>query len=208
MKLLRSNLKILSAMLAVVLICAGIAYIASPVKVSAQIQGPCTNNYNGPPVFAFTSTYLSVCLGTTWIPISVAQPVDQTLNVSLTNTQVLGMEAAPVLLLPAPGAGNMYILNAVVENANTGTAYANGGVIGLFYSSTASAANEATGTLAATFLTTPTVTTEGYLGSTITAVPGSSALNGAIYISNLTAPFITGTGTINLQLRYRIQTGL
>jgi hypothetical protein len=202
--------------------------ISHPVHVQAQTpSGNCVVNFGAPPPFIVTTSALFGCLiapnsgastpswNQLW-PVQTANggaAADLLLSTSmtLTNAQILGMEAAPILVtgMAAPGAGQMYVIDSgVLENTNTGTAYANGGVTALFYGNSPSAATEATTTLAATFFTTPTVTTEGVFTGALASCPATTCLNAGIYISNLTAPFITGTGTAQLRVRYRIHTGL
>jgi hypothetical protein len=130
-----------------------------------------------------------------------------TAQFTLTNAQVLGMEATPVELLPAPGTNSVYVINkATLVNLNTGTAYANGGAITIGYGTTA-ATNALSGTVAATFLTSPTATEIiTVAGGVTSATAGTSLLNEPIYITNATAPFITGTGTLQIQLEYSLIT--
>jgi hypothetical protein len=126
---------------------------------------------------------------------------------TLTNAQVLGMQVTPVQLIPAGGANTAIIIDQVIlENLNTGTAYANGGAIGLFYGT--SETYPASTTAAATFLTTPTVTAIDVLTGTYSSDLGADALNAAVTISNASAPFITGTGTLKVTTTYRVVGGL
>jgi hypothetical protein len=127
---------------------------------------------------------------------------------TLTNAQVLGMEVTPVQLVPAGGANTAIIIDQVIlENLNTGTAYANGGVIGTYYGNS-NLTYPASTTVAATFLTTPTATAIDVLTGTYSSDLGADAINAAVYISNATAPFITGTGTLKVTTTYRIVGGL
>jgi hypothetical protein len=127
---------------------------------------------------------------------------------TLTNAQVLGMQVTPVQLIPAGGANTAIILDQVVlENLNTGTAYANGGAIGAYYGNS-NLTYPASTTVAATFLTTPTATAIDVLTGTYTSDLGADAINAAVYISNASAPFITGTGTLKVTVTYRVVGGL
>ena len=127
---------------------------------------------------------------------------------TLTNAQVLGMQVTPVQLLPAGGANTAIIIDQVIlENLNTGTAYANGGAIGTYYGNS-NLTYPASTTVAATFLTTPTATAIDVLSGTYTSDLGADAINAAVYISNASAPFITGTGTLKVTTTYRVVGGL
>jgi hypothetical protein len=125
---------------------------------------------------------------------------------TLTNAQILGMEAAPVELLPAPDANSFYVITeAVLVNLNTGVAYTGGGAITVGYG-TSFSPDALSGTVAATFLTDPTATAIAALaGSQIsapTSTNSSSYLAKGIYISNASAPFAAGTGTLQITLSF------
>jgi hypothetical protein len=132
-----------------------------------------------------------------------AEGTVQTATVTLTNTQTLGMEATPVLVIPAPGSGYYIdVIDGTLLNNNTGTAYANGGAIQLSYGTALT--YPATATVAATFLTGPTVAQAIKLTGALASTPLSDVAGKAIYISNATAPFITGTGTLQVTVNYRV----
>lgn len=129
----------------------------------------------------------------------------QRLVLTLTNAQVLALFATPLQLLPAPGTGLFYdVLKAVVVNENTGTAYAGGGAITVGYGTTAST-NALASTIAATFLTSGTaaqaIAESGVLN---TVLAGTAILNQPLYITNATAAFTTGTGTVRVILEYSV----
>jgi hypothetical protein len=159
-----------------------------------------------------TTTILEAAVvpsGVTILDLRVGNPA-ATISIvtTLTNAQVLGMEATPVQLVPAAGAGTMLqVVSCILENLNTGTAYANGGVIGLYYGTT-NQTYPASGTVAATFLTTPTAKAIAVLAQGITDDLSADVLNQALSISNATAPFITGTGTLKVYLTYAVLAGL
>jgi hypothetical protein len=151
----------------------------------------------------------TVPAGVTILDLRQGNPLASiTITTTLTNAQVLGMEAAPVQLVPAAGAGTLLVVNSVVlENLNTGTAYANGGVIGIYYGTT-NQTYPASGTVAATFLTSPTAKAIAILAPGFTDDLSADALNSALSISNATAPFITGTGTLRVTLNYSVIAGM
>lgn len=125
---------------------------------------------------------------------------------TLTNTQILNMATTTVQLLPTPGATQYWqVSNANLINLNTGTAYAAGGAIEIGYGSTV-ATNALSGTVAATFLTTPTATQVIEVGSGLTSsTAGTLVLGKGVYI-NSTAAFTTGTGTLQVTLNAALLT--
>jgi hypothetical protein len=126
-------------------------------------------------------------------------------TLTLTATQVNTMFTTPVELLPAPGATAFYVIDqAIFINENGGTAWTAGGAIEVGYGS--SVTTEAlSGTIAATFLTSPVVTQILTLaGAQIASSTASTYLNQGIYINNATQLFATGTGTLKVKLLYSV----
>lgn len=128
-------------------------------------------------------------------------------TITLTAAQVNTMFTTPVALLPAPGAGSFYIVQqAIFVNENGGTAWTSGGAITIGYSNAnPGSPNALSGTIAATFLTTPTVKQILTLAGVQTASAAESTLdNLGIFISNATGVFATGTGTLKVRLLYTL----
>lgn len=124
--------------------------------------------------------------------------------VSLTSANLLGMNAAPLSIIPAPGAGRTTIIKSCTAIFDsTATPYANGGVIYLSYNNTTPITNN----VAATFLTGGD---KVYQLLPLNSAGGINTLvNTAVTITNDTAPFITGTGVLRLIVEYEvITTGL
>lgn len=121
--------------------------------------------------------------------------------VSLTSANLLGMNAAPVTVIAAPGEGRAIRLKSCVAIFDsTATQYANGGVIYLSYNNTTPITNN----VAATFLTGGD---KVYQLNPLAAAGGINTLvNTALTITNDTAPFITGTGVARLLIEYDIVT--
>jgi predicted RecA/RadA family phage recombinase len=128
--------------------------------------------------------------------------VTQTAVVSLTAAQILAMFGTPVSILPAPGAGKAIVVeNIAVEIVTTATQFASGGVVHFYYHGltvelmaqniAAASVNAAAGT--ATFFLSPVQTAGGSVIST----------NLGIDITNATAAFTTGTGTMKVFIKYR-----
>jgi hypothetical protein len=126
-------------------------------------------------------------------------------TLTLTNAQILALEATPIQVIAAPGAGSLIqVLGWALENLNTGTAYVNGGAIELTYGS---GGGLAAATVAATFLTSPTATETITANGGSAAAAGTASVNEGIFITNATAPFITGTGTMKVWISYNVLSG-
>lgn len=127
---------------------------------------------------------------------------------TLTNTQVLGMNATPVQVVAAQGAGTLIeVVSGALENLNTGVAYASGGAIS-FDLNNGGTVTVASATAAATFLTSPIVTQTIAFGPGQASATGANTLNMPLVITNATAAFTTGTGTLKYWLSYRVRSGL
>lgn len=132
----------------------------------------------------------------------------QYVKVPITAAQWNGMYAAPFVLIAAPGAGKMIVVDScVLVMTFVAAQYAAGGAVALQYDTTVHGA----GTLASATLAAATV--NGYAASSnvgIAPALGSSAIttvqNKGLYISNQTGAFTTGDGTWNAHLAYRIVT--
>jgi hypothetical protein len=125
--------------------------------------------------------------------------------VTLTAAQVNTMFTTPVELLPAPALGSFYVVTqAILVNENGGTAWTGGGPIEIGYgNANPPSVNALTGTIAATFLTTPTVKQVTTLAGAQIASAAESTVDAlGIFISNATAVFATGTGTLKVRLIY------
>ncbi len=121
--------------------------------------------------------------------------------VYLTSANLLGMNASPVVVIPAPGSGKAIRLKSCVAIFDsTETAYSDGGVIYLSYNNNTPITNN----LADTFLTgADKVCTLNPLN----ANGGINMLvNTALTIINDTAAFINGTGVVRLLVEYDIVT--
>lgn len=125
-------------------------------------------------------------------------------TITLTNAQILALNTTPVQLLANADANSMYyVTQAVVVNLNTGVAYASGGAIEIGYGTTTVTTEALSGTIAATFLTTPIVPHVITLaGAQIADTTASTYAGKGIWINNATGNFTTGTGTLSVTLSY------
>lgn len=129
-------------------------------------------------------------------------------KVAVSAAEFNGMYAAPKLLLAAPGAGLLIVVDeAQLVMTYVAAQYASGGVVGLQYDSTVHGA----GTAASATIAAATV--NGFAASSNIGVDGALAAsavttteNKGIYLSNATGAFTTGDGTWNVHIAYRIVT--
>lgn len=158
------------------------------------------------PVFATigsTGATITSTLGAGTLNMDVATDLMIHKTVAVSSANILAMNAAPVELIAAPAAGKNIIVHKVLFTmVTTGTAYANGGVV-VFQigNAAAGAGTETTAQIAAA------VVTAGAGTSYTTVIPVSYTGTAAtgLFISNETAPFITGTGTATADIWYSVQ---
>jgi hypothetical protein len=178
---------------------------------SISDAGTATGNLLNKSSAAFVSGNLIAASGTTGLTVDsgfAASSLPQFVSVTMTAAQWNAMYATPFLLIAAPGAGNMIIVNRMEAIMTYGTtAYAAGGVVAAQYGATAHGAGPAaTNTeAAADFFATASTTFlfNGVSGNTVGAVPFSTSSNTGIYLSNATGAFTTGDSTWTIMVQYR-----
>lgn len=131
-------------------------------------------------------------------------------SVAITAAEFNGMYAAPKLVVAAPGANNLIVVDRVELIMTYGSAaFAAGGVVGFQYDSTVHGAGVAASNTeaAADFFQTASTTFafNGNSGNTVGLMPLSTTVNKGLYLSNLTQAFTTGTGSSFVcKIHYRI----
>lgn len=126
-------------------------------------------------------------------------------NVALTKTQILGLNATPVEVVPAPGAGKFIeFVSGMISVTFATAAYANGGAVAFYYAG--QSAISATVSAANSFLNAAsqiwTVLPSGNGGGA-----RATYLNLGITISNATGAFTdpgTAAGTARVAVAYRV----
>ena len=127
-------------------------------------------------------------------------------KVAITASQWNGMYAAPKLLVAAPGANNLIVVDKIdLVMTFVSADYAAGGVVGAQYDSTAHGAGAAASTteVAADFFASASTTF--HLGASLgSGAPFSTSVNKGLYLSNLTGAFTTGDSTWEAHVWYKI----
>lgn len=126
-------------------------------------------------------------------------------EVAVSAAEFNGMYAAPKLLIAAPGADKMIIVDRMELVMTYGAAdFAAGGVVAAQYDSTANGAGvKATNTEAAADFFASASTVFPFNGAVVLA-PFSTAANKGLYLSNETGAFTTGDSDFVAKIHYRI----
>lgn len=127
-------------------------------------------------------------------------------DVAITAANFNGMYAAPKLLLAAPGANKLIVVDRAELVLTYGSAqYAAGGVVAIQYDSTVNGAGVAASSTqaAAGFTGAAASTTYLFNGSTVVA-PFSTTVNKGLYLSNLTQAFTTGDSPMVMKVHYHV----
>lgn len=126
-------------------------------------------------------------------------------QVRVSSAQIMGMNANPVEIIPAPSNGNMVVLRGIVNTYLFGTTqYTGGGALGLEWGNTAALAGPAAST------TLAGATFDGYTASNnFELTPDNTdtlanIANMGVYLSNGTAAFATGDGSLLVNVSYVI----
>lgn len=174
-------------------------------------------NYSDTSTFPLYPNGLVATLGTFYANVSGANTsliqfpsttnIPSLATVAVSAAEFNGMYAAPKLLVAAPGANNLILVNKMDLIMTYGTAaFASGGVVAAQYDSTVNGAGvKATNTeAAADFFATESTTYqfEGVSGNTVGALPFATTVNKGIYLSNQTGAFTTGDSTFVAKIWY------
>jgi len=130
-------------------------------------------------------------------------------SVAISAAEFKALYSAPKLLIAAPGANKLIIVDRIeLIMTFVSAAYADGGVVGFQYDSTVHGAGAAaTNTEAAADFFAAASTTfpfNGVAGNTVAILPFSTTVNKGLYLSCLTQDFTTGDGTFVCKIHYRI----
>lgn len=124
-------------------------------------------------------------------------------QIPISSADILGLNATPKTLIPAPGANKVIVVEHILlKMITTATAYANGGALEFRYTNAAGA--KVTADIAAAVVTAGAGTS--YTGVAGVTTSLTMVANAPIVVDNATAAFITGTGTAVATVRVRIVT--
>ena len=142
--------------------------------------------------------------GTNWSLTQVASSTLQTAVVDITAAEFNGMYAAPKLLVAAPGANYMHVLDSVsLIETYAAAAYAAGGVAAVQYAATANGAGVIASSTLAAAVFQATASTVFTFNRGIVAAPFSTCANKGLYLSNVTQAFTTGDSDFVARVSYR-----
>ncbi len=131
--------------------------------------------------------------------------VQQVKQVTLTAAQLIAMKTTPQTILPAPGAGKVLIIDAILFQFKHGaTQFTGGGAVSFVYHGTAVTPH--TGTVAAAVLTAAADDLQ-YLGPNVSgAVALQSEVHLGLDLTNATSEFAAGTGSPIVTVWYPVAT--
>lgn len=139
--------------------------------------------------------------------VRVGQAIRQDIHirrVSLTAAQIIAMGTVPVAILAAPASNKAYVVRAInCKITRTSTAFTGGGVVSFQYHTTTSSVPHA-GTIPASFFTGSAGVAYNTLGPNVGANGLTLAPGEGIDITNATAAFAAGTGTMEVLIEYTV----
>jgi hypothetical protein len=138
------------------------------------------------------------------VPTQVAPNLLQALTATLSTAQVEAMHGTPITIVPAPGAGLVLIVDSIVVQTKPGaTQFTGGGVVTFPYHGTSVLAHGASDDIAAAVINsaTGTVNQMSAVGAAIQP-PSNTGLD----ITNASAAFATGNGSLVVTVNYHVIT--
>lgn len=128
-------------------------------------------------------------------------------NIVVPNASVLTLFSVGFPLVAAPGAGLWLEADALIlNNIYLTGAFTAGGAIQLNYAAGA-VTTPASATIAATFLTSPTVNQMIKVAGSLATIASSNLLNKGLFLTAATQDFASGAGSLIATVRYRVRTG-
>lgn len=126
-------------------------------------------------------------------------------SVAITAAEFNGMYAAPKVLVPAPGANKMLVLDKLELVMTYGTAaFAGGGVAAVQYDSTANGAGVIASSTLAAAVFQATASNVFAFNQGVVARPFTTCANKGLYLSNITGAFTTGDSTFVAKVYYTV----
>ncbi len=189
-------------------------YLSSPLSAAMGTAGSKAATNNSLPDVAstagsgFTANNFTSAADTSGTIQDSGFNVDNILryaSVAISAAEFNGMYAAPKLLIAAPGANKLIIVDRMeLVMTFVSADYAAGGIVAAQYDSTVHGAGVlATNSEAAADFFAAASTTFVFNGSVVLA-PFSTSVNKGLYLSNATGAFTTGDSTFVAKIHYRI----
>jgi hypothetical protein len=126
-------------------------------------------------------------------------------SVTMSAAEFNGAYATPHLLVAAPGADLLLILEqAQFVMTYGGAAFANGGTAAIQYDDTANGAGVIASTTLANTVWQATADTTFTMNAGVVALPFATTVNTGLYFSNISGAFDTGTSDFVVHLWYRV----
>lgn len=126
----------------------------------------------------------------------------QVAQVTLTAANIIAMNATPVQILAAPGAGKVIVVDKIFfQMKPTATQFTSGGVVTVVYDGTA--VNPTTGSIAAANINSASAKYFLFPPYVAASLDLSTVANLGLKITNATAAFATGTGTAIVTIWYQ-----
>ncbi len=126
-------------------------------------------------------------------------------TVAITAAQFNGMYAAPKLLVAAPGANKLLVLDKMqLLMTYNSAAYAAGGVAAVQYDSTANGAGVIASTTLAAATFQATASTGWNFNAGVVAETFTTCVNKGLYLSNITGAFTTGDSNMVAHIWYKV----
>lgn len=136
--------------------------------------------------------------------------VSQQVKVPITSTQIKGMYASPILLIPSQGLNTLIDIQEIIWVITfQTTAYAGGGNISAQYGNAPmGAGSPASGLIASSVLNgiTDSACIANAGTETVLDADQTQCINAGVYLSNITGAFTTGDSDALLYIRYRVIT--
>ena len=134
----------------------------------------------------------------------IASDVQKVIEVDITAANIIAMYTTAVEVLAGVSGKSIIVDDIVFDLTGTGTQFTGGGVVGVQYKNTANGAGQMVhADVAAAVVTGATARVITHrVGADISSIATANITGQSLFISNKTAVFAAGTGTLKLILRY------
>ncbi len=159
-------------------------------------------NSNAGAAFALVEPLPSVVGIGSFVWNAVSDLVD---SVAVSAAEFNGMYAAPKLLVPAPGANKLLVVDrAELVMTYNSAAYASGGAVAIQWDSTINGAGVIASTTVAAAAFQATASNTFSMNGGVVAAPFTTTVNKGLYLSNITGAFTTGNSPFVVKVHYHV----